>query len=187
MIDESVRSAQELTSLRSIITEHRSEIKESNAEVRDMLDKMELEHRADQKESRTEWKHSFDKIEQDLKIDIKDYLSKYHEETQEIINIVLSEMKRYYENEDAKRLKIQETDEEKKKRLEHYNRLEKFIEKTENPKFWIAIFVSFVVAISTLIGGIGTLVYRLPNIVGSFQKDPKTNTANILPANIEGK
>jgi len=57
-----------------------------------------------------------------------------------------------------------ETKEEKKKRLTYYDKIEDFIDKVQSPKTWISLFVAFVVGIATLIGGIATLVYKLPAV-----------------------
>lgn len=154
MIDETVRSAEALSALRSIIAEQRAEQKESISDVKDMLDTIERQ------------------FSNEFKSEIKDHISRKTEETRSIFDESLADFNKHVE-----------TEEEKKKRIEHYDRFEKFIQKVESPKFWVTLFVSFVISISTLVGGIATVVYRLPSIMGWSQSrnesidtyPPKTN------------
>jgi VIT1/CCC1 family predicted Fe2+/Mn2+ transporter len=123
MIDENVRFAEALSALRSVIGEHRSEQKESIADVLERIEKIE---------------HHFSN---GFKSEIKEHVSAEAEAMQ----IIFKEIK-----------DMLETEEEKKSRAALDQKIDKFIDKISSPKFWATLAVSFVVAISTIIGGAAT-------------------------------
>tara|TARA_B100000614_G_scaffold262909_1_gene300987 strand:- start:478753 stop:479217 length:465 start_codon:yes stop_codon:yes gene_type:complete len=63
-----------------------------------------------------------------------------------------------------------ETKDDAKERKEFYKKVDKFIETVKSPKTWIALIVSAIIGLTGLVGGVATIVYRLPNLV----KDPDT-------------
>lgn len=123
MIDESAKSTEALSSLRSVVTEYRSEQKESSSDLREKIEDVQ---------------HQFSN---GFKSEIKNHVTFEGKNTQD----VLGEL--------SKRL---ETEEEKKRRLEHYDRFAKFLDRISSPKFWATLFVSFVVAVATLLTAINT-------------------------------
>jgi len=154
MIDETVRSAEALSALRSIIAEQRAEQKESISDVKEMLDTIERQ------------------FSNEFKSEIKDHISRKTEETRSIFDEGMADLSKHVE-----------TAEDKKRRIEHYDRFEKFIQKVESPKFWMTLFVSFVISISTLVGGIATVIYRLPAIMGWSQ--PRNESLSTTPPKIK--
>lgn len=84
MIDENVRSAEALASLRSIIAEHRAEQKESLGDLQEKIEKIQ---------------HQFSN---GFKAEIKDHVSSEMEHTQDFIN----ELKKLMETEEEKKKRL---------------------------------------------------------------------------------
>ena len=77
-----------------------------------------------------------------------------------------------------------ESTEERQEHKNHCKNVEKFIDQVRSPKTWVALGVSFIVAISAIIGGVATIVYRLPewaNKSNSVVQHQKTDSKPIIP------
>ena len=76
----------------------------------------------------------------------------------------------------------QETEKQREERFRYYKKLNSFIQKFESPKTWIKLGISFIVALSLLTGGVATLVYRIPYIMGTNSNNPEIiDTENVAP------
>ena len=142
MIDENIRSAETMASLRSIIAEHRAEHKESLGEIQNKIEKLQ-EHFAN-----------------GFGVDIKDHVSS---ETKAIQDMLL---------EFGNQL---EKEEDRKKRLDHYDRFGKFLDKISSPKFWAALFVSFIVGVATLLGAADAIWSKINAIVSKKNPSPSSH------------
>lgn len=104
--------------------------------------------------------------------DIDKILDEFHNGFRsDIKSHVTEETKRAIESLYDKIKSMMESEEDKKKRKIHYKKVNDFIDTCKNPKTWLSLIVSFIVGMSVLVGGIATLVYKLPDLFSSKNQE----------------